>query len=383
VLLRRRAIGCELRLRVVKKVAVVFGTRPEAIKLAPVIHELRRQPDLATRVIVTAQHREMLDQALAVFDLAPDVDLDTMAHGATLAEMTGRLVSAVDVALAAEQPDYVLVQGDTTTVFAGALAAFYRQIPVGHVEAGLRSGDRYDPFPEEVNRRLAGVLATIHFAPTPRARSNLLAEGVTSDRIVVTGNTAIDALRYVVDRLPPPEDPAVGRRILMTVHRRENWGARMESICLAVRDVLDAREDVEVVLPMHRNPVVRDTIQSILGGHPRARLTEPASYVELVDQMRRCTLVMTDSGGIQEEAPSLGKPILVLRETTERPEAIEAGCARLVGTAREAVTAEALRLLDDPASYAAMARVANPFGDGRAAERIVAEVRRVLGLLST
>jgi UDP-N-acetylglucosamine 2-epimerase (non-hydrolysing) len=303
-----------------------------------------------------------------------------MRPGAGLGELTARLVGALDETLAAERPDFVLVQGDTTTAFVGGLAAFYRQIPVGHVEAGLRSGDRYDPFPEEINRRLAGVVATLHFAPTERARANLRQEGVPDEAIHLTGNTAIDALRYTLARLPNGPPRSDRRLILMTLHRRENWGARMRSACEGVLDVLAERADVELVLPMHRNPIVRETIQSVLGGQARVDLTEPLDYPGLVDLQRRAALVMTDSGGIQEEAPSLGKPILVLRETTERPEGVEAGCARLIGTDRIRVRAEALRLLDDPSAYAAMARVANPYGDGRAAERIVAAVRGHLGL---
>jgi UDP-N-acetylglucosamine 2-epimerase (non-hydrolysing) len=348
--------------------------------MAPIVHELRRQPDLEARVIVTAQHREMLDQVLAAFEVRPDRDLDLMRAGAGLAELTARLVGALDEALAAERPDFVLVQGDTTTAFVGGLAAFYRQIPVGHVEAGLRSGDLYDPFPEEANRRLAGVVSTLHFAPTERARANLRREGVPADAIRLTGNTAIDALRYTLARLPPAPAASSRRLILMTLHRRENWGARLRSACEAVGDVLLERGDVEVVLPMHRNPIVRDAIREVLGGRERVELTEPLDYPGLVDLQRRAYMVMTDSGGIQEEAPSLGKPILVLRQTTERPEGVEAGCARLIGTDRARVRAEALRLLDDPAAYAAMARVANPYGDGRAAERIVAAVRARLGL---
>jgi UDP-N-acetylglucosamine 2-epimerase (non-hydrolysing) len=366
----------------VKRVAVVFGTRPEAVKMAPLVHALRRHADLETRVIVTAQHREMLDQVLAAFALRPDLDLDLMRPGAGLAEMTSRLIAALDEALAAERPDFVLVQGDTTTVLAAGLAAFYRQIPVGHVEAGLRSGDAYDPFPEEANRRLASVLSTLHFAPTERARLNLRREGVPDEAILVTGNTAIDALRYTLGRLPPPPPASDRRLILMTLHRRENWGARTREVCEGVRAVLDARSDVDLVLPMHRNPLVRETIQAVLGGRARVELTEPLDYPALVDLQRRAYLVMTDSGGIQEEAPSLGKPILVLRETTERPEGIEAGCARLIGTDRARVRDEALRLLDEPEAYRAMALVANPYGDGRAAERIVAAVRARLGLPS-
>jgi UDP-N-acetylglucosamine 2-epimerase (non-hydrolysing) len=365
-----------------RRVAVVVGTRPEAIKLAPVVHALRRQPGLETRLIATAQHREMLDQALAVFGLAPDVDLDLLRPGQGLAELTGRLLTALAETFATERPDLVLVQGDTSTAFTAALAAFYQRVPVGHVEAGLRSGDLSDPFPEEANRRLAGVLARLHFAPTERARRHLLASGVPSAWVFLTGNTVIDALQNVAGRLgpPPPQD---GRRmLLLTCHRRENWGEPIRRICRAVREVLEARPDVAVVFPLHRNPVVRETARAELGGHPHVQLTEPADYPAMIDLQRRCYLALTDSGGLQEELPSFGKPVLVLRETTERPEAIEAGCARLVGTAREAVAASLLELLDDPAAYAAMARVANPFGDGHAAERITAAVSAFLGLKS-
>ncbi|HEY3082190.1 MAG TPA: UDP-N-acetylglucosamine 2-epimerase (non-hydrolyzing), partial [Chloroflexota bacterium] len=363
----------------VRRVAVVVGTRPEAIKLAPVVHALRRHADLDTRLVATAQHREMLDQALATFGLAPDVDLDLMRAGQGLAELTARLLTGLAETFATERPDLVLVQGDTSTVLTAALAAFYARVPVGHVEAGLRSGDLQDPFPEEANRRLAGVLATLHFAPTERARRHLIEGGVPPERVILTGNTVIDALRDVVGRLPPP--PPDGRRLLLlTVHRRENWGEPIRRVCRAVREVLEARPDVGVVFPVHRNPIVREVVWAELGGHPRAELREPADYRAMVDLERRCYLALTDSGGLQEELPSLGKPVLVLRETTERPEAVEAGCARLVGTAREAVAANLLELLDDPAAYAAMARVANPFGDGHASERIVAAVRVFLGL---
>jgi UDP-N-acetylglucosamine 2-epimerase (non-hydrolysing) len=364
----------------VRRVAVVVGTRPEAIKLAPVVQALRRQDDLETRLVATAQHREMLDQALAVFGLAPDVDLDLMRPGQGLAELTARLLTGLAETFAAERPDLVLVQGDTTTVLTAAMAAFYERIPVGHVEAGLRSGDRYDPFPEEANRRLAGVLASLHFAPTERARRHLLAEGVPAERVVLTGNTVIDALQHVVGRLPPLPPPDGRRLLLLTAHRRENWGEPIRRVCRAVRDVLDARPDVALVFPVHRNPVVRDVVWAELGGHPRIELREPADYAAMVDLERRCYLALTDSGGLQEELPSLGKPVLVLRETTERPEAVEAGCARLIGTAREAVAAHLLELLDDRRAYAAMAQVANPFGDGRASERIVAAIRDFLGI---
>lgn len=330
-------------------------------------------------MIVTAQHREMRDQTMAVFGLTPDVDLDLMRPGQSLAEMTARILAALTDTFARERPDVVLVQGDTTTVFVGALAAFYARIPVGHVEAGLRSGDLYDPFPEEANRKLTTALASLHFAPTERARRNLLASGVLEERILVTGNTVIDALHYVAARLPPLEQGDGRRTILMTAHRRENWGEPIRRVAAAVREVLDARQDVNVVFPMHRNPVVRELVEAELGGHSRAELREPADYQAMVDLERRYYLALTDSGGLQEELPTLGKPVLVLRETTERPEAVEAGCARLIGTSKEAVTANVLELLDDPAAYARMARVADPFGDGKASERIVAAVSAFLG----
>ncbi|HZQ98550.1 MAG TPA: UDP-N-acetylglucosamine 2-epimerase (non-hydrolyzing) [Chloroflexota bacterium] len=365
----------------VKTVAVVFGTRPEAVKLAPVVAELRRHPDLRVRVVATAQHREMLDQALAVFGVAPDVDLDLMRPGQTLPDLTARLVTALANTFEAERPDAVLVQGDTTTAFAGALAAFYAHVPVGHVEAGLRSGVPDDPFPEEANRRLVGVLADLHFAPTPRAANNLRREGVPEARILVTGNTVIDALLGVLRALPSAPAPNGRRRLLMTMHRRENWGGPIREVCVAVREVLEARPDVELLFPVHRNPLVREEVGGVLAGHPRVELAEPLDYGELVRAMRDCTLVLTDSGGIQEEAPTLGKPVLVLRRTTERPEAVEAGCARLVGTERAAVRGELMRLLDEPAAYAAMAHVANPFGDGRASERVALALRQRLGLV--
>jgi UDP-N-acetylglucosamine 2-epimerase (non-hydrolysing) len=362
----------------VARVAVVFGTRPEAVKLAPVVHALRAEGTLETRVVVTAQHREMLDQTVAAFGIEPDVDLDLMRSGQSLPELTGRILSALSETFERERPDIVLVQGDTTTVLAGALAAFYARIPVGHVEAGLRSGNLYDPFPEEVNRQIATVLATLHFAPTERARLNLLAAGVPAERIHLTGNTVIDALEYVAARLPPIEAIDGRRTILMTAHRRENWGEPIRRICQGVREVLEARPDVGVVFPMHRNPIVREPVEAELSGHPRVELTEPADYAAMIDLERRCYLALTDSGGLQEELPTFGKPVLVLRETTERPEAVDAGCARLIGTSREAVVGNLLELLDDRAAYDRMARVANPFGDGRASERIVAAVRAYL-----
>jgi UDP-N-acetylglucosamine 2-epimerase (non-hydrolysing) len=338
--------------------------------MAPVIQALGARPGLLVRVVATGQHRGMLDQALGAFGIAPDVDLALMRPGQGLPELTARLITGLGEAFEAEKPDMVLVQGDTTSVMAGALAAFYRRTPFGHVEAGLRSGVPDDPFPEEANRRIAGVLADLHFAPTARAAANLRAENVPAERIHLTGNTVVDALRWMVARMPPA--PSDGRqRLLVTMHRRENWGGRIRGVCQALRSVLDDRPDVELTLPMHGNPAVREEVEAALGGHPRARLLEPLPYPELVDALRRATVVLTDSGGIQEEAPTFGVPTLVLRATTERPEAVEAGCARLIGTDPDRVRAETLRLLDDPAAHAAMASAANPFGDGRAAERIV------------
>lgn len=357
-------------------VAVVIGTRPEAIKMAPVIRALGQCAGIRTRLISTGQHRALLRDGLEIFGLRPDLDLGVLRQGQSLAELTARLTTALDRALDEERPDLVLVHGDTTTTFVASLSAYYRRIPVGHVEAGLRSRDLFRPFPEEANRHLTGVLASLHFAPTEHARRNLRGEGVPDDRIWVTGNTVIDALAYAVGKLPAeathrPERPM----ILATLHRRESWGEPLQDICRAIRDVLDARPAAELVLPVHGNPAVREAVVGVLGGHPRAALIEPQEYLAFVGLMRRAHIILTDSGGLQEEAPALGRPVLVARETTERPEAVEAGCARLVGTDRARITAELLRLLDDSEAYQAMARVANPFGDGRAAARIVAVVR--------
>jgi UDP-N-acetylglucosamine 2-epimerase (non-hydrolysing) len=357
---------------------VIFGTRPEAIKLAPVIAALRGRPDVfETRVAVTAQHREMLDQVLECFGVEPDYDLDIMEHGQSLSDITSRVLCGVEPLLANERPDIVLVQGDTTTVFAAALAAFYQQIPVGHVEAGLRTDDKYNPFPEEINRRLASVLADLHFAPTPAARDRLLAEGVAAGRVFVTGNTVIDALLWVLQMPFQFKGDELGwlqgyggRLVLVTAHRRENLGEPLRRICKALRALPEAFDDVAVVYALHRNPAVREVAREVLGGAPRVRLVEPPEYVTFVNLMKRATLVITDSGGLQEEAPSLGVPVLVVRETTERPEGVEAGCTRLVGTQTETIVAEASRLLRDPEAYQAMARVANPYGDGKAAGRI-------------
>jgi UDP-N-acetylglucosamine 2-epimerase (non-hydrolysing) len=360
------------------RVLSVFGTRPEAVKMAPVVERLRHAPGVEARVCVTAQHRQMLDQVLSLFDIAPDFDLNVMEADQALAPLTTAIFRGLDPVLEQFQPDWVLVQGDTTTVLAAALLATYRHIRVGHVEAGLRTGDKWQPFPEEINRRVAGVVADLHFAPTARARDNLLREGVAARHIVVTGNPVIDALQAIAAK---PYDPGSGplagipferRVILLTAHRRENFGAPMEQIFTAVRRLAERHpDDVVFVYPVHLNPHVRRPAQQLLGDVPNITLLDPLDYLPMVHLLRRCTLVLTDSGGLQEEGPALGKPVLVLRQVTERPEAIEAGTARLVGTEADRIEAEVERLLEDPGAYAAMAHAVNPFGDGHAAEKIV------------
>jgi UDP-N-acetylglucosamine 2-epimerase (non-hydrolysing) len=358
----------------------IFGTRPEAVKMAPVIRELMKYPDrVRVRTVVTAQHREMLDQVLAVFNITPDVDLNIMAPNQTLSQITTRAITGLEPVLAGEKPDIVLVQGDTTTVFAASLAAFYQKIAVGHVEAGLRTNSKYDPYPEEMMRRLTGQIADLHFAPTEHSRANLLACGVPDDRITVTGNTVIDALLSVAERAP--DAPKTGRRtILLTAHRRENLGEPMRQVFLALSDVLERFPDVDLLYPMHRNPKVRDVAREVFGGNDRVTLTEPPDYAPFVAMMKAATLIITDSGGVQEEAPGLGKPVLVVRRTTERPEGVEAGTVRLVGVDRETVRNEACRLLADPEAYAGMAHAKNPYGDGHAAERIREALFRHFGV---
>ena len=361
-----------------QKVLCVFGTRPDAIKMAPVVLELKRRPDqFLVHVAVTGQHREMLDQVLSVFAIAPDFDLNIMTQGQTLAQVTTRALSGLDPILDSEKPDWVLAQGDTTTTFVAALAAFYHQAKFGHVEAGLRTGNKYDPFPEEMNRLLTTRLATLHFPPTPEAAANLRADGVGEDRIVLTGNTVIDALLQVAAQPYAPGDPLLReilddprRMILVTTHRRENWGEPMARIGRAVLRLVDDFPDAVAVVPWHRNPIVRDALRPILGSHPRVRLIEPQDYVPFVKLEQKATIILTDSGGVQEEAPSLGKPVLVLRETTERPEGVAAGTAKLVGTDTDLIVAEASRLLSDPTAYAAQSQATSPYGDGRAARRI-------------
>ncbi len=366
------------------KVLFVFGTRPEAIKLAPVFLRLRGRPErFEARVCVTAQHRGMLDQALSVFGIVPDYDLNLMQWGQTLSQVTARAIEALEPVIRIEHPDMVLVQGDTTTTLAGALAAFYQDIPVGHVEAGLRTGDMTQPFPEEMNRVVAGRLSALHFAPTAGAAANLRAEGVPEERIIVTGNTGIDAVMHVRDlieagRLSGFEVPAAaaGRKLIaVTTHRRESFGEGIESICRALAR-LAARDDVHVVLPVHRNPNVLDVVTRNLGGERNVTLLEPLGYVPFVDLMRRAHLLITDSGGVQEEGPSFGKPVLVMREKTERPEAVEAGTSMLVGTDADRIYGAAARLLEDEGAYGRMARAGNPYGDGHASERIADALAR-------
>ncbi|HBK57611.1 MAG TPA: UDP-N-acetylglucosamine 2-epimerase (non-hydrolyzing) [Xanthomonadales bacterium] len=360
-----------------QRILVAVGTRPEAIKMAPVIAALRATDWAEVRVLATAQHRGMLDQVLDLFGIVPDVDLDIMRPNQSLPELTARLLARLDEVLAAQAPDAVLVQGDTTTVMAVALAAFYRRIPVGHVEAGLRTGDMDNPFPEEMNRVVASRLARWHFAPTEGARSNLIREGLADAAIHVTGNTVIDALLDVSRRSPvvPIDLPDGARLILVTAHRRENFGAPLASMLAAIRTLVERHPDVHVLYPVHPNPNVEGPARALLAGIDRVTLCPPLDYLPFVAAMQHAHLILTDSGGVQEEAPALGKPVLVMRRETERPEAVAAGVVKLVGCECDAIVAEAGRLLDDPAAYAAMARGVSPYGDGRAASRI-AEVLR-------
>jgi UDP-N-acetylglucosamine 2-epimerase (non-hydrolysing) len=363
----------------------IFGTRPEAIKLAPVVLALAATPGIRHTLCVTGQHRQMLDQVLRIFDLAPDHDLDIMKPGQDLTHVTTAVLEGLGPVLDATHPDWVIVQGDTTTAFAASLAAFYRQISVAHVEAGLRTHNIYSPWPEEMNRQLTGRIARLHFPPTDAAAANLRAEGISEDRLLVTGNTVIDALQWVASRLD--FDPALSARfaqefawldasrrlVLVTGHRRENFDGGLARVCEALAQ-LAARGDLQIVYPVHLNPKVQATANAVLANSPAVHLIAPLDYLPFVYLMRRAYLIVTDSGGIQEEAPGLGKPVLVTRDTTERPEAITAGTARLVGTDSAALVAAASELLDDPRAYAAMAQAKNPFGDGQASARIVARL---------
>jgi UDP-N-acetylglucosamine 2-epimerase (non-hydrolysing) len=372
------------------KISVVFGTRPEAIKLAPLILALRREPTVRCRVCVTAQHREMLDQVLQVFEITPDDDLDLMQPNQSLARLTAAAIEALDGYLRSEKPDVVIVQGDTTTTFSCALAAFYNDVPVAHVEAGLRTRNLKAPWPEEANRVLTSRLSALHFAPTETNRGNLLEEGVSLEQIHVTGNTVIDALLLARDKVRSktpeiPEFPGQLFRddtqtpvVLITAHRRESFGTGLESMCRAIDKLVRMFSGVQFVYPVHRNPNVRRIVKRMLGANgsdarplENLHLIDPVDYLPFVALMDRATLILTDSGGIQEEAPTLGKPVLVMRETTERPEAVEAGAVKLVGTNTEDIVREASRLLTDAAAYRAMARARNPYGDGKASERII------------
>jgi UDP-N-acetylglucosamine 2-epimerase (non-hydrolysing) len=369
-------------------VLTVIGTRPEAIKLCPVVLELQRRSDEFRSVVcVTAQHRQMLDQVLSVFEVRPDFDLDIMSPGQTLAQVTARAVAGLDEVIHQLEPDITLVQGDTTTAFCGALASHYRHTLVGHVEAGLRTGNKYAPFPEEMNRRLIGRLADLHFAPTEHARDALLQERVDPESVFLTGNTVIDALLWVRERVRgktpalPAEVAALNGQplVLVTGHRRESFGSGFENICQAIRTVADLQPDVHFVYPVHLNPNVREPVRRILASHERIHLIEPLTYEPFVWLMDRATVILTDSGGVQEEAPSLGKPVLVMRETTERPEGVQAGNARLVGTDRQRIVRELTRLLDDPGQRQAMASVRNPYGDGTASRQIADLLCRRIG----
>lgn len=363
------------------KVMTIFGTRPEAIKMAPLVKELQKREAVETIVCVTAQHRQMLDQVLHVFDIHPDYDLDIMKQGQTLSQITSRVLSGLEAVIEQEKPDIVLVHGDTSTTFAGALAAFYHQVKIGHVEAGLRTWNKYSPYPEEMNRQMVGVLADYHFAPTETSKTNLIKEGKDESTIFVTGNTAIDALSTTVqtDYTHPVID-WIGndRMILLTAHRRENLGKPMHQMFKAIKRIVDEYEDIKVVYPIHMNPLVRDTAKEVFGDNDRIRLIEPLEVVDFHNFIGRSHLILTDSGGIQEEAPSLGKPVLVLRDTTERPEGIAAGTLKLAGTQEETIYRMIKELLDDEAAYHAMSHASNPYGDGHASERIADIIERYL-----
>jgi UDP-N-acetylglucosamine 2-epimerase (non-hydrolysing) len=363
------------------KVLSVFGTRPEAVKMAPIVRLLKETARIESRICVTAQHRQMLDQVLELFQIKPDYDLDLMRENQSLAEISASIFTHLDPVLAGFQPDWVLVVGDTTTVVMTSLLAYYRRIKVGHVEAGLRTHNKWHPFPEELNRRIATVIADLHFAPTEWSKRNLLHEGVDEKTVLVTGNSVIDALNFVVRQEEPQEisalihklgtrGPNAKKLILVTAHRRENFGAPLENIYHAIRE-LASREDVEIVYPVHLNPNVQEPVNRILKGIPHVTLLRPLDYLPMVHLMKHAKLLLTDSGGIQEEAPSLGVPVLVLRETTERPEGVEAGTLKLVGSETGHIVREANRLLDDPRAYTEMARAVNPYGDGHTAERII------------
>ncbi|HDE0520616.1 TPA: UDP-N-acetylglucosamine 2-epimerase (non-hydrolyzing) [Staphylococcus aureus] len=368
-----------------KKIMTIFGTRPEAIKMAPLVKALEQEKMLEPIVVVTAQHREMLDSVLSTFEIKPKYDLNIMKSGQTLSEITSKSITQLEQVIQLEKPDMVLVHGDTMTTFAGGLAAFYNQVPIGHVEAGLRSYDKYSPFPEEVNRQLVGVLADLHFAPTKNVASHLLSEGKYSESVVVTGNTAIDAMKYTVDdnyKSNIMDKYHDKKFILMTAHRRENIGQPMENIFKAVRRLIDEYTDLALVYPMHKNPKVREVAQKILGSHDRIELIEPLDVVDFHNFAKKAYFILTDSGGIQEEAPSFNKPVLVLRSVTERPEGVEAGTLKVIGTNKQNVYQAAKELIDDERLYHQMSEASNPYGDGFASERIVNHIKYYLNLIT-
>lgn len=370
----------------------IFGTRPEAIKMAPLVKQLEKDPRINSRVCVTAQHREMLDSVLTLFDIQPWKDLNIMKHGQTITDITVRTLAGLQEVLQETKPDYVLVHGDTTTTFVASLAAFYEKIPVGHVEAGLRTGNIYSPYPEEMNRRLTGTLATLHFAPTVQNRDRLLQENIDPDRVFVTGNTVIDALLTVVQPSYDFQDPLLNKLtaeknshplIVMTCHRRENWGQPMKQIFQAVAHLARRYPDHRVVYPVHMNPAIVKLAEELLGQETNIHLIEPLDYAPFANLLASAALILTDSGGIQEEAPALGKPILVLRTETERPEAVAAGTVKVVGVEKEDIIREASKLLDDPQAYAAMAHAVNPYGDGQASRRILESLLFAAGRVAT
>lgn len=369
-----------------KKIITIFGTRPEAIKMAPLVKELERREEIESKVCVTAQHREMLDQVLELFDIKPDFDLNIMKTKQTLTGITSRVLEGLEEVFKEEKPDMILVHGDTTTTFAGSLAAFYQQIKVGHVEAGLRTFNKYFPFPEEMNRKLTGSLADLHFAPTKGSKENLLREGINASDIYVTGNTVIDAMKHTVEDDYIFENEELNnidfskKVIMITAHRRENWGEGIQNICIALNKIVEQNEDVELVYLVHLNPVVKDVVYERLGGKERIHLLSPLDTKETHNLMNKSFMVMTDSGGLQEEAPHLAKPVLVLRDVTERPEAVEAGTVKLVGTNIDQIVSEANELLRNPDAYCKMSKSINPYGDGIASRRIADAILKYFGL---
>jgi len=364
-----------------KKIAIIFGTRPEAIKIAPVVKKLSESKILEPVVILTGQHREMLNQVLETFDIQADYNLNVMVERQTLSMLTSRIINGLDEIFRELSPSFTVVQGDTTTTFVGSLVSFYHKIPVGHVEAGLRSFDIYNPFPEEINRKLTSVISTLHFAPTEKAKNNLLKEGVKLSKIVVTGNTVVDSLMWIVENKSSLLDEKFysllrntefsdKKLVILTMHRRENWGHRMETALLGVKDVLKERKDVFVVFPVHLNPIVREVVFSVLDGLDNVLLTDPVDYVTMIALIKNSYAILTDSGGIQEEAPTFGKPVLILRNTTERPEVVESGCGKLIGTNRQSVYKNFKEIIEKHDLYNKMAKSKNPFGDGKASDRI-------------